>query len=278
MSSPAAAPREVLIRGASPTVRASFEVVMDLGFEHLERFWLLAAMFLVLGMFFVLVWSEWIFKTHSEDACDQPLAMMLRMLNILFAFHAFEREIVRHLLRYDPALEAVEPFRVRMFRSSTRLATILWPIVGTAMLFRARACSAELKRAVQVVIGYYAFVAATVVILPACFLSVLLCLVRRGLVSPRRRNAAPEELLDELPIVEFDAKLFESRHLASSCSICLDAFCAEQPIVRTPCTSGHIFHAECLRGWLQCARTCPLCRQDLTVPGADDPEAGLEMA
>merc|ERR1711862_303648 len=53
-----------------------------------------------------------------------------------------------------------------------------------------------------------------------------------------------------------------------SCPICLEKFGPEQRITRTPCRANanqqdHVFHTECLRGWLQRARTCPLCRLDL---------------
>merc|ERR1719401_2472200 len=47
-----------------------------------------------------------------------------------------------------------------------------------------------------------------------------------------------------------------------SCSICLEDFDEETPFVKTKSCS-HLFHKQCLRGWLQVNRTCPLCREDL---------------
>ena len=36
-----------------------------------------------------------------------------------------------------------------------------------------------------------------------------------------------------------------------------------EAIVQTPC--GHVFHRRCLGGWMQVARSCPLCRADVAV-------------
>merc|ERR1719198_2952083 len=97
----------------------------------------------------------------------------------------------------------------------------------------------------------------------------MLCLVRRGLVRlPRNRGAAPENLIGELPLVPFSAETFDDTGRAgcfpTACPVCLEDFDEDRTISRTPCE--HVFHTECLRGWLEVARACPLCRQDLTEP------------
>ena len=43
------------------------------------------------------------------------------------------------------------------------------------------------------------------------------------------------------------------------CCICMD--CNTQEWVETPCV--HSFHRECLHGWTQTNRTCPICRSPL---------------
>lgn len=43
------------------------------------------------------------------------------------------------------------------------------------------------------------------------------------------------------------------------CCICMD--CNTQEWVETPCV--HSFHRECLNGWTQTNRTCPICRSPL---------------
>jgi hypothetical protein len=82
------------------------------------------------------------------------------------------------------------------------------------------------------------------------------------------RSSAPENFIDELPVVVYDPSYFDnsSSCYPSFCSICLEAFDAQQPISRTHCGAhGHPFHRKCLDGWLQKSRTCPLCRTDVTL-------------
>merc|ERR1719240_2237274 len=135
------------------------------------------------------------------------------------------------------------------------------------MLSQTKDCSRQLKMVVRIVIIYYGVVALVLVILPAVLFVVYLVLIRRGCV-PIHRNAAPEGLIDQLPRIDYDPALFDDAVVhgyPSSCPLCLDAFDGQSPILCTRCTlRGHVFHKHCLRGWMQCARTCPLCRADLT--------------
>uniref|UniRef100_A0A7S0B855 RING-type domain-containing protein n=1 Tax=Pyrodinium bahamense TaxID=73915 RepID=A0A7S0B855_9DINO len=58
------------------------------------------------------------------------------------------------------------------------------------------------------------------------------------------------------------------------CSICLEGYAPGTTAKAMPCC-GNCFHLECLQGWLEAHRTCPLCRADLrdTVVSANE-EAG----
>ena len=44
------------------------------------------------------------------------------------------------------------------------------------------------------------------------------------------------------------------------CSICLADLDTER-VLKLPCE--HIFHKECLMGWLKRSTVCPLCRTDI---------------
>merc|ERR1719442_186107 len=104
----------------------------------------------------------------------------------------------------------VEPCRVVAFRRSLYLATALWPLVATWMLAEVKRCDSQLKLAVAVIAVYFAVIVAVMVLLPAVFVSVMLCLVRRGLVRlPRSSAAAPDDLIDRLPSPGYDADLFD---------------------------------------------------------------------
>jgi len=265
-------------------VRANLQAAMEAGFARWGRIWISLIFGLFVGLLVVLIWSEWVYDHHRDDVCDRPFGMLLGMIFVIVALHAFKGEIIRHILCYNMYQDGLEePVRVKAFRWATCVSVFLWPAAGLWMLATSRenTCQ-ELKKAVGVLTGYYAVVAIVAFILPAMFITVMLCLIRRGLVQmPRRPNAAPEVLIDQLPTIAYDPSRFgdgTSGAFPAACPICMEDFEAgPTQITKTPCqvAPGHVFHTECLRGWLNCARTCPLCRLDLTTI---DPEAGTELA
>lgn len=280
LDSPAAQQAERLgVR--SGNLQGAFEAT----FDRWGRWWICLVVMLFLGMFCVIIWSQWVYDSVKDDQCDQPLKLMLRLLYFVIGIHAFQKEVVRHVLRYIMTRDGpVEPCRVVVFRRSLYLATALWPLVATWMLAEVKKCDSQLKLAVTVLAVYFAVLVAVMVLLPAVFVSAMLWLVRRGLVRlPRSSAAAPDDLIDRLPSPRYDPELFDDsgrpNSYPSACSICLEAFSDSQTaIVRTPCgtMSYHAFHKECLKDWLQCARTCPLCRKDL-VEAMDCPEALTDL-
>lgn len=85
-------------------------------------------------------------------------------------------------------------------------------------------------------------------------------------------RAAPPDTLGRLRDVLVDPASFgdeDDKPYPSECSICLLNWETGDTAKITPC--GHAFHAECLGGWLQTARTCPVCRQDLAKRQCDPP-------
>jgi len=106
-------------------------------------------------------------QAHRDDRCDQPLALMLRLLSLILVVLTFQQAIIRNLLCYSMSRDGpVAPCRVVCFRRSSMLATVLWPIVGYWMLSHAHNCSTELKTAVRVITGYYMIVALVVLVVP----------------------------------------------------------------------------------------------------------------
>lgn len=79
-------------------------------------------------------------------------------------------------------------------------------------------------------------------------------------------RAAPPDTMAKLATQQHDEALFgdeEGKLYPAECAICLSAWEHDDVIKVTPC--GHVFHEECLGGWLRTARTCALCRSDLTA-------------
>jgi hypothetical protein len=65
------------------------------------------------------------------------------------------------------------------------------------------------------------------------------------------------------------------------CSICADAFCAGQEVVKLPCR--HLFHCDCVFTWLDKHTTCPICRSSMpaetrpVLDGPSNPERGANV-
>lgn len=54
-----------------------------------------------------------------------------------------------------------------------------------------------------------------------------------------------------------------------TCPICLEPSC-EDDVYRKITKCGHVFCAECIHKWLRSHKTCPVCKQDVTITGLDD--------
>lgn len=85
--------------------------------------------------------------------------------------------------------------------------------------------------------------------------------------STTEDRAAPSGTIEALETLTYDAAIFgdeEGKLYPAECAICLCTWEVGDVIKVTHCK--HAFHLECLGTWLQSARTCALCRQDLTKP------------
>lgn len=93
-------------------------------------------------------------------------------------------------------------------------------------------------------------------------------------LEPNR--GAPPETLQQLETVFFDPDMFgdeDGKTYPAECSICLGSWEMADVIKVTPCS--HAFHEECIGSWLKNARTCAICRMDLTCQ-ADNPQLSAQ--
>ena len=85
--------------------------------------------------------------------------------------------------------------------------------------------------------------------------------------------------MDTFIRIGFDPDTFNDEIYAKSCVICSSDFDTSSAIVSPPCAAGrHVFHEQCLLGWLQRARSCPLCRSRLEAAGPGSVEVELRLA
>eukprot|EP00347_Sterkiella_histriomuscorum_P023508 403334381 len=59
------------------------------------------------------------------------------------------------------------------------------------------------------------------------------------------------------------AVVVENPEVDDMCAICLVQFEDEDVIEELNCNHRHIFHPQCLRGWFEKKKQCPLCKMDV---------------
>ncbi len=50
----------------------------------------------------------------------------------------------------------------------------------------------------------------------------------------------------------------------NDCIICMEHFKPGDSFTRLPCDPRHIFHTNCIEGWLSRAKKCPMCNCKIT--------------
>merc|ERR1719492_118415 len=100
-----------------PLLRSGRVRALDRAFERASTVWLGCIPLMALSVVGVLIWSQAVEHAHRHDACDQPLAFMLRLLCDIVLVTGVERDIGRRCLCYDRGRDGpLAPIRVRVFR------------------------------------------------------------------------------------------------------------------------------------------------------------------
>jgi len=271
-------PNEQQVRGEEANRNVAVNVLHEwLGHELdrcLWRVWMCASAFLLLSMFALLVWSQAYDGDESMD-CSTAFARLIFLVAVL---QGLQQSIFGYRLCFD---EVIVPIGARLVRCMFLLGAVGWPVEAAVVFMQKPGCSRALKVATEVMVAYYALLTVLLLLAPSCVLSMIMCLLHRGVLrAPLRppvaatpqaaRTFAAEELLRQLPTIEFNVETFNDDgtpgSFPASCPVCLEAFSAATAIKQAPC--GHIFHTECLGGWARVAQSCPLCRLELSVePG-----------
>lgn len=72
---------------------------------------------------------------------------------------------------------------------------------------------------------------------------------------------APPEAVRALVEVEMCHVQGDSEDGTVPCPICLEPL--TETVLQMPCAEQHLFHRDCLHGWLDSYNTCPICRHEL---------------
>jgi len=168
----------------------------------------------------------------------------------------------------DPDNPRPTPLRVRVYSGAVIASIFVWNCIGlrwTTMKDaqpEPRSCRnmpPEVTMSVQV---YAAFNLAFTIFAYTNMVGLahlLRMAVRMGLLHTS--SAAPKGALEKSTkkVAANDPAIQEQ----PSCSVCLEEFGASSVEIRKTIDCGHLFCRQCLQGWLNINRTCPLCRRDL---------------
>mmetsp|Transcript_9173 Transcript_9173/g.23553 ORF Transcript_9173/g.23553 Transcript_9173/m.23553 type:complete len:369 (-) Transcript_9173:112-1218(-) len=279
--------REHLIEQGVPVVQANARVVRQHEEEVLLmhfRVWILLFSLVVClaypAMFGLLVWLIAANLEIGDVECAVPLQTWVQVVFCIVLYNfTINRPtprgscVQRLFCRWsrDPENPQPMPLRVWVYNLTFITFTFVWNCLGLhwvtiddgrsaskSGLPSCQEVAPELYKAVKVYSSVNLAVTLFMYINVFGLGQLLRIALHRGLLHTNQ--GAPSGSLDaNTEVVGLDDEAIVE---SPSCSICLEDFEAENPIVKTKACK-HVFHRQCLKGWLQVNRTCPLCRQDL---------------
>lgn len=87
------------------------------------------------------------------------------------------------------------------------------------------------------------------------------------LQTPHEGPGLAEDAINNLPLVKFQDYMHDNSvqrtKKEEECPICLESFQTDDELRMIP-NCEHIYHADCIKTWLQANTVCPYCRGDLS--------------
>jgi len=236
------------------------------------------------AMLGILIWMLYELSEKFWDSCDVPLqTWVLVVCGVIIHNFCFGRFLTQFLCRWSPDTRARPPLRVRLFQGFLVLSIFAWNFVGLywagisgAISSEEPPCRDEAPGLRNAVLVYASFNIAWTIFMWVNTIGlsyILSAMMRVGVLHTSQ--AAPKGAMEKntSPVSPDDEVLKDN----PTCSVCLDDFDDVQPILKTN-DCGHVFHKQCLSGWLQVNRNCPLCRKDLgNISDQPEPEPPVEV-
>lgn len=150
-------------------------------------------------------------------------------------------------------------------------------IIGFVLFFNVKTCPST-NPELYIFVKYYLIFLSVSYALGFFISCALIGLIVYGMMNGwfDQTNGASPDTIKKIDTIEYDPSMFASDEKenddrpACECCCCQEKFDDVKAIKKTPC--GHYFHEECLEKWLKVACTCPICRLDLDLAMADDPD------
>jgi len=258
-------------------VRVHEEEFLTANFRRWIQCFSLIVCILTPAMLGIMIWMMVEYAKYRGNDCDVPLQMWCMVVLSIVIFNATLNRPRRHgsfIVRIfcvwepDPQAPRRPPLRVRIYNAGVALFIFGWNLFGLYLVVFSGSnespnppCEKEapgLYESVKVYVAVNLTFTTFFYVNMVGFSRVLGIMLRRGLLHSSR--AAPKGTLEsgteKLPPND------EVLRDQVTCSVCLDDYDAVSSPVRIK-ACGHIFHRQCLEGWLNVNRNCPICRRDL---------------
>jgi len=211
----------------------------------------------------VIGWTK-----SKENKCDRPLVELSTMLLIITCYRIFCHYCaVRYICGHRPLEQSTQPMprRVLLYHIFFEVVYIGSKVAVLALAASSQDCHEEMPQLQNLLIAYCSaslFLTALMVIVSTVFAKIIAYMFRNGMLHGTK--VAAEGTFEKQKIVKFGSPDLNGYE---QCSICLEDFSTDprQEIRQTSCSSKHVFHATCLKGWLKVGNNCPLCREVLDV-------------
>jgi len=235
---------------------------------------------MILACLFVVATQGW------APVCDQPL--------LLWSLVHVARHVVKACLFSLKYCFREQDNRwlnrsILVLIKCTEIFSLAWWFQGASWLYYLQSCQTDVYWLMIVFFG----VQCTFLLIP-CILGIL-CLpfifwVLPYLVPPNPNQLATSEaMIERLQKYAWNSAT-HWRNLGLEnpmrmidpdpdprCAICLSELEEGQEVIEMPCDKTHVFHGDCVVGWLRTSQNCPLCRSNVPqkidaedVPSADD--------
>eukprot|EP00439_Symbiodinium_sp_Y106_P020549 s2018_g2.t1 len=179
----------------------------------------------------------------------------------MFLFHKY---VIRCVCRYDPRENPTPPpWYVKLYNLLFPTFDFVWNITGIVLAATSKTCSTIMPDVYHSILAFAScglFIAVWFLINAVGLQVILAYMMRHGMLPPSE-NAAPKGTIEKQEVFKFDSNHDWGDN--NCCSICLEEWSGRKEIRKTAC--GHFYHTDCLKGWLNVNRNCPLCRTDLVT-------------
>eukprot|EP00928_Gymnodinium_smaydae_P088841 TRINITY_DN7288_c0_g1_i1.p1 TRINITY_DN7288_c0_g1~~TRINITY_DN7288_c0_g1_i1.p1 ORF type:complete len:488 (+),score=106.56 TRINITY_DN7288_c0_g1_i1:1026-2489(+) len=232
----------------------------------------------------IFFWACAVYWEDKDKACDVPLQMWSRVMFGIVLFNATVNRPMLHgscVVRFcccytrDPEAPQPTPLRVCIFNAAVLFFVFAWNCLGlhwTAVsgdghrantLPSCHVAAPNLLMAVRVYASFHIAFTIFAYVNMIGFAHLLHTAMRMGFL--KTNDAAPKGSLEKnTEEIQVGDECLEEQ---PSCSVCLEDFAPAGGEIRKTILCGHAFHRQCLQGWLNVNRTCPLCRKDLGSSG-----------